>query len=164
MVNLALDVILSEKFETTNNDSNLEERELSPEQSLDIVENLELLFQWDWLLVVIVKTTENMTELNDSNKLLDHILAHSMQNFLEEVSVRVKTESHCKLKLESFPDFMVFSMLGCWLQEDLLLKPVVKLICIFPILTKRTDLDKSWLVTALLGDEEHILLLGVVNK
>jgi len=88
-VNLSLDVILTNDFESACYDFHLEQRKSGLDQSLNSLKNGDFFFERNGS-ILIEQEPKDMFPLNGEDHLLDHILGNSVENHFEELGVVVQ--------------------------------------------------------------------------
>ena len=94
-INLRLTVTLCcrkrlETLKSTYNQFELEERELLLDQILDSLEDLDLCFHTNRLLVIIEDTTKDVLDLNNGDYLFNTIFECSVKDLFKELSIVVQ--------------------------------------------------------------------------
>lgn len=97
-------------FEPSYNEPHSEFGESYLDGSEDFMEYSELCIQGKCIPVVVKKTAKNVAVLNDHDALFHKIASDAIQNPLEKVVVVIKLERQLELKLEPFPDGVVFAI------------------------------------------------------
>lgn len=113
-------MIPPKQFETTNDESHLEQWEHLFDYLLNVMEYSKFLFERNWLAVIVEYTPENVPKFDHSHHFFDKVFADSIENLLEKRSVVDQLESELELELETVPNRMVFLFFLRWLQCHLI--------------------------------------------
>ena len=162
-IELLLDVVTAKHLESADDQSHPEEWESLLEFLFTVLEDLNFLFEWNDVAIVVKDAAKDVPVLNDCAHFTDEVTRDSVQDALKERLVVVKLERDGKLMLEVLPDKMVlFHVIGRS-ESHLVSDKLVKFGGILPILAQSVHLDVALLVAAFLRHMEIVLTLRVVN-
>lgn len=105
-----------------------------------------------------------MADFNYGAFLLDVVLHGTIKDLFEEVLIRVELESQRKFVLEAFPDLVVLPVILRRPQAHFVLQPIVKFLCVLPVVAQLCYWHVPWHVEILFSAHlEEVFLLGIPN-
>ena len=123
MVEHLLDMLLSNNFETSQNQPKFEIGSLYLEFIDNCTDNFKLLDEGDILLVVTEQHTTDMSILHDEHILVDTSFKSSLKKLLKKRNELSKFTDSSKFLLEVFPDIVRGQIVGLLSsQKDLVLE------------------------------------------
>ena len=101
-----------------------------------------------------------MADFDDSALLLDVVLHGTIKDLFEEVLIRVELKSQRKFVLEAFPDLVVLPVIVRRPEAHFVLQPIVKDLCILPVVAQLCDWHVAWHIEILVSAHlEEVFLL-----